>query len=88
MHLEHLIYNNQNGHVACEYEYLDRYGRILSECMGLSGVMVFTGSAIAYTRYTTKLLLDVQEMAKKEKKGLWSGTFDYPEDWRRKINNL
>lgn len=84
MHLEHLIYKNQNGHVACEYENLDRYGRILSDCMGINVIMVFTGSAVAYTRYATKHLLDFQEMAKKEKKGIWSGTFDYPEDWRRK----
>ena len=85
MHLEDLIYNKQSKPiVACEYDSLDRYGRILSECGALSGIMVFTGSAVAYKRYATDSLLNLEKIAKKEKKGLWSGTFEYPEDWRRK----
>ena len=45
--------------------------------------MVRTGYAVAYLRYSKKYLID-QEYAKKEKLGIWQGTFVMPEDWRRK----
>ena len=45
--------------------------------------MVLEGHAIAYLRYSDKYL-DVQEIAKKVKLGIWAGTFDLPEEWRKK----
>ena len=84
MHLEDLIYNKQSKPiVACEYDSLDRYGRILSECGALSGIMVFTGSAVAYKRYSKKYLAE-EEFAKENKLGIWSGDFIRPEEWRKK----
>ena len=45
--------------------------------------MVRWGYAIAYLRYSEKYL-DVQEIAKSSKTGLWVGNFDMPEEWRKK----
>ena len=45
--------------------------------------MVFEGYAVAYLRYSEKYL-DAQETAKSNKKGLWAGKFDLPEEWRKK----
>ncbi|SVA87710.1 uncharacterized protein METZ01_LOCUS140564 [marine metagenome] len=45
--------------------------------------MVEFGHAVAYVRYSKKYL-SLQRKAKNEKRGIWSGKFDMPEDWRRK----
>jgi len=45
--------------------------------------MVEFGHAVAYVKYSKKYL-PFQRKAKNEKRGIWSGKFDMPEDWRRK----
>ena len=45
--------------------------------------MALSGNAVAYLRYSDKYL-DDQNKAKLEKKGIWSGIFIFPEEWRRK----
>ena len=45
--------------------------------------MVGLGHAVAYLRYSKKYL-DWQESAKLNNNGLWSGTFETPEEWRKK----
>ena len=89
-----------NRKLVCSYKNKDRYGRILAECdlleawndndtyiaSGiLNNVMVESGFAVAYVRYSKKYLQS-EKKAKNLKKGMWAGEFDRPEDWRRKYN--
>jgi len=73
----------KNEKIECTYKNLDRYGRILGICGDINGKMVEFGHAVAYVRYSKKYL-SLQKKAKNEKRGIWSGKFDMPEDWRRK----
>ena len=41
------------------------------------------GYAIAYKRYSKKYILE-EQYAKKNKLGIWQGTFQKPEEWRKK----
>ena len=45
--------------------------------------MVRNGYAVAYRKYSKKFIMQ-ENMAKKEKLGLWAGAFDMPWDYRRK----
>ena len=64
----------------------DRYNRFLGVCFvgqeNLNKWMVRKGYAVAYIRYSKDYILD-EEFAKKNKLGLWSGTFLKPEKWRK-----
>jgi endonuclease YncB( thermonuclease family) len=44
--------------------------------------MVKNGYAVAYRRYSRDYVKD-EDYAKKNKLGLWSGNFIYPEKWRK-----
>ena len=63
----------------------DRYGRLVSRCsigpLILNAEMVRLGWAIAYTRHGTLYVREEAE-ARRDKRGIWRGTFDLPEDWR------
>ena len=83
-----------NGHrVLCQWKNLDVYGRPLAICsvpgrmegstVILNGMMVISGNAVAYKKYSKKYL-DSENSAKESKIGIWQGEFDMPWDWRRK----
>ena len=84
---ELLINKIGKNKVKCENEGIDRYKRILAECFvnnqSLSKYLVREGFAFAYRKYSTKFIED-EKYAKKNKKGMWSMTFEYPWDYRRK----
>ena len=84
---ELLIKKIGNNNVKCVNEGVDRYKRILAECFvnnqSLSKYLVREGFAFAYRKYSTKFIED-ENYAKKNKKGMWSMTFEYPWDYRRK----
>ena len=44
--------------------------------------MVRNGHAVAFRRYSKNYIKDEND-AKKNKTGLWSGTFTHPEKWRK-----
>tara|TARA_A100001388_G_scaffold78953_1_gene56571 strand:- start:827 stop:1354 length:528 start_codon:yes stop_codon:yes gene_type:complete len=72
--------------VVCKYSSKDRYKRFIAECFlnktNINAWMVQTGHAVAYKKYSKKFV--AQEIfAKKEKLGLWSGTFEMPWNWRK-----
>ena len=76
--------------IYCYYSERDRYNRIIGECFlgaisafNINANMVFTGQAVAYLKYSKKYLID-QNHAKDSKWGLWAGTFEMPEEWRKK----
>jgi len=76
-----------NKEVECVEEGKDQYKRILAECFvnnqSLSKYLVREGYAFAYRKYSTKYIPD-EDYAKKNKKGMWAMTFEYPWDYRRK----
>jgi len=84
---ELLINKIGKNKVKCVNEGIDRYKRILAECFvnnqSLSKYLVREGFAFAYRKYSTKFIED-ENYAKKNKKGMWSMTFEYPWDYRRK----
>ena len=82
--------NHNKKYIYCYYSKRDKYNRILGECfLGKDGKyninewMVGLGHAVAYLKYSKKYS-DWQESAKVNNMGLWSGTFEMPEEWRKK----
>ena len=84
---ELLINKIGNNKVKCVKNGIDKYNRILAECFvnnqSLSKYLVREGYAFAYRKYSTKYVQD-EDYAKKNKKGMWAMTFEYPWDYRRK----
>ena len=75
------------GNVACADKGRDRYGRTLAICSAgdfrdLGEVLVGEGLALNYDRYTARYHA-VQERARSVRRGIWGGTFEHPEAWRR-----
>ena len=72
--------------VTCEPRDTDRYGRTVAVCRkgreDLNAWMVRQGHAVAYRRYAEDYVAAEGE-AKAAKRGIWAGTFQEPQDWRR-----
>ncbi len=72
--------------VRCVSSGKDKYKRHLATCfirdVNLNKWMVRQGYAVAYKRYSKKYI-DDEDFAKKNKLGIWSGTFMPPEKWRK-----
>lgn len=68
--------------VTCEWSRLDKYGRRLGRCragdLDLNAAMVRDGWAVAYGGFEAE-----EAEARAAKRGVWSGQFELPEDWRR-----
>ena len=82
--------NENNEKIYCYYSERDKYNRIIGECFigtisktNINKMMVGNGRAVAYLKYSEKYL-DAQNIAKNKKYGIWKGTFDLPEEWRKK----
>lgn len=71
--------------VSCDGQGRDRYGRVVAVCYAggedLGAALVRQGWAVAYTRYGLDYLL-TETGARAAGRGMWSGTFTSPEDWR------
>ena len=91
--LENFIERNSDLNrkkVYCYYSERDKYKRIIGKCyvgkdskFDLNHAMVFTGQAVAYTKYSNDYI-KAQNKAKKMGIGIWQGEFILPEEWRRK----
>jgi endonuclease YncB( thermonuclease family) len=73
--------------VSCAEHDRDRYKRSVSVCTladgtDLGGFMVSNGYAVAYRQYSTRYV-EAENHAREAKRGLWSGTFQRPWEWRR-----
>jgi endonuclease YncB( thermonuclease family) len=68
--------------ISCEGWQHDKYQRLLAECKAglksLNREMVLSGWSVAYGGYPAE-----EAAARKAKSGLWAGTFDQPQDWRK-----
>ncbi len=82
--LKEIIDNNK---VTCNIKGTDRYSRKLGYCyagdININKEMVRRGYAVAYIQYDKSFAQD-ESVAKKEKLGFWNGTFERPQDWRKK----
>jgi endonuclease YncB( thermonuclease family) len=65
----------------------DRYGRTVATCMvggqDIGAAMVRQGWALDYERYSGGAYADEQIEAEEAERGLWSGLFMAPWEWRR-----
>ena len=81
------LINSKN--INCKYTGKDRYKRFIAECFkdkkSINSWMVRNGYAVAYKKYSKKFVA-IENIARKEKLGLWSGNFEMPWDWRKKYN--
>ncbi len=72
--------------LKCISEGKDFYKRTLAECFvngeSLSRFLVQSGYAFAYRKYSKKFIKD-EELAKKNKLGMWAMQFEYPWDFRK-----
>lgn len=79
MHLTGLI---GGRHVVCRGDKDDQHGRLLGVCVvdgrSLNGAMVEDGFAVSYGDFMAE-----ENRARTAGRGLWSGTFERPRDWRR-----
>lgn len=72
--------------VTCEQRDVDRYHRIVAQCRvageDINGWLVATGWAVAFTRYSRDYV-EQEQRARTARRGIWSGNFVMPWDWRR-----
>jgi len=65
----------------------DRYGRQVASCerdgTDVARPLVEDGLALAYRRYSVDYV-DAEEDARARSAGAWAGSFDRPEQWRRR----
>lgn len=76
----------EGKHVTCHQQDIDRYNRMVAICEAdgrdIGGVLVEQGLAIAY-RYFSQRYVPAETSAKRARRGIWSGSFIDPYDWRR-----
>ena len=73
--------------VSCKVKDIDQYKRLIAVCfidnVNINKFMVISGWAIAY-RFYSKDFIKEEEIAKKNKSGIWRGTFEEPYIYRKK----
>jgi endonuclease YncB( thermonuclease family) len=81
-----LIDKINKSQINCISSGRDRYKRYLATCykdkINLNKWMVRNGLAVAYKRYSKDYLRD-EAYAKENKLGIWKGSFERPEKWRK-----
>ena len=79
---EHLVGLTSGKAVSCLSEGRDKYGRLLGRCSAadqdLGAAMVEAGLAVSYGDYKLR-----ETVARVERRGLWDGSFEMPQEWRR-----
>lgn len=76
-----------SGDVVCDPLDLDIYRRIVAICTArgrdIAEGLVRRGYAVDYPFYSKGRYAAAEKDAREAKRGLWSGTFQDPRDWRR-----
>ena len=72
--------------LRCQPKAIDRYGRTIATCLlpdgsDVNAWLVREGWAVAYG--FTRIYAAEEAEAKTAKRGIWSGSFIYPSEWRR-----
>ena len=77
-----------SSHVRCQGTDRDRYGRMIAVCFvgqtNLNASLVSQGWALAYRRYSMEFV-GTEAAAKRNKRGMWAGSFIAPWDWRKGV---
>lgn len=77
--------------VICVEDSRDRYRRMVARCEvggeDIGGWLVRRGYALRYPEYAGSAYLGQEFAARRDRAGVWAGTFDYPWDWRRARRN-
>jgi endonuclease YncB( thermonuclease family) len=72
--------------IGCQVVDTDRYGREVARCkvdtLQINREMVRRGWAVAYDRHSLEYMIAEAE-ARRARSGLWQGSFQRPEDYRR-----
>jgi len=81
-------YLRAKSQLTCDRVDIDRYGRIVAKCFTEGGTdigewMVSNGWALAYRRYSMDYV-ETEIIAESAKRGIWSGEFIKPWNWRRR----
>lgn len=71
----------------CKFVERDRYGRFVGDCFRADGtsiqeLMVRSGWAMDWPRYSNGAYAGFQEEAKADRSGIWVGEFQSPWEWR------
>ncbi len=73
--------------LRCVLMDVDRYGRLIMRCFAgrtdIAEHLVANGLALAYRRYSTDYVA-AETTARRHRRGVWSGEFEAPWDWRRR----
>jgi endonuclease YncB( thermonuclease family) len=81
-----LVHRLAKQTVSCVPVGVDRFGRTLGDCSAsgesINRWMVREGHALAFRRYSQAYVPD-EKIAQAAKKGMWSGTFQAPWEYRR-----
>ena len=76
-----------NKEIICKSSEKDKYHRLIAVCFkkqtNLNAWMVKNGYAVAYRKYS-KNFVSQEIIAKKNKLGLWQGSFEMPWEYRKK----
>jgi endonuclease YncB( thermonuclease family) len=76
------------GPVSCTLMTHDRYERAVALCTAagrdLGDAMVRAGHALDYGRHSGGRYAEAEREARAAKRGVWAGTFEEPEAWRRR----
>ncbi|MRX35343.1 thermonuclease family protein [Aminobacter sp. MDW-2] len=80
-------YLERSSPTHCEFVDRDRYGRFVGNCRRADGKNIAewlarNGHALDWPRYSNGTYASHQSAAKKERIGVWSGSFQPPWDWR------
>jgi endonuclease YncB( thermonuclease family) len=74
--------------VSCTLVTHDRYERDVATCTAngrdLGDAMVRAGHALDYARHSGGRYAEAEREARAAKRGIWAGTFEQPEAWRRR----
>lgn len=73
--------------VVCVQQDVDRYGRVVARCAvagdDLGGWLVREGYAVRYPEYAGAAYRTEEAAARRARRGVWAGEFDFPWEWRR-----
>lgn len=76
-----------NALLRCQVLHTDRYAREVCTCtirgLSLNAWMVEQGWALDYSRYSKGRFANEEAAARNAQRGIWSASFDNPEQWRR-----
>ncbi len=81
----------ETKNVSCVPSGRVTHGRIVAECfvdgVSVNDTLVSNGMATAEARHSRKFLVS-EEKAIRQKRGMWSGRFDRPSQYRRGVNEV